>query len=38
MWSVTHSSMKREDKFKERLNSLKSEGVILACQRRFVSS
>ena len=26
--SVTHSSIKREDKFNELLNSLKAEGVI----------
>ena len=38
MWSVTHSNMKREDKLNERLNRLKAEGVILACQRRSVSS
>ena len=36
--SVTHSSIKHEDKFNERLNSLKAEGVILACHRSCGSS
>ena len=35
--SVTHSSIKCEDKFNERLNSLKAESVILACHRSCVS-
>ena len=31
--SVTHSSVKRQDKFNKRLNNLKAEGVLLACHR-----
>ena len=38
MQSVTHSSIKRENNFNARLNSLKAEGVILACHRSCVSS
>ena len=36
--SVNHSSIKREDKFNERLNSFKGEGVIIACHRSCFSS
>ena len=32
MESITHQSIKGDDKFKGRLNSLKVEGVTLACQ------
>ena len=32
-----HSSIEREDKINERLNSLKAECVILACHRNCVS-
>ena len=38
MQSVTHSSIKCEDKFNEQLNRLKSKGFILACQKSCVSS
>ena len=38
MQSVTHSSIKCEDKFNEQLNRLKSKGFILACQKSYVSS
>ena len=36
--SVTHSSIKRENKFNEQLNSSKAEGFILAFHRRCISS
>ena len=38
MQSITHSSIKHEDKFKGRLNSLKVEGVTLVCHRCCGSS
>ena len=36
--SVTHSSIRREDKFNERFNSLKAKGVTLAFHKSCVSS
>ena len=35
--SAIRSSIEREDKINERLNSLQAEGVILACHRICVS-
>ena len=35
---VSHSSIKREDELNDRLNSLKAEGVTVACHRSCLSS